>query len=139
MAAGNRDGKFHFQKFSQHFRPRNHRNIFAMRLNNFRIIRFNRRRNHRHIGAADIFRCMSARHLHAQPLQTKRRIGDLGIRTADAVTKIKEHFGDAAHADATNADKMDALDFALHESCFLIFSHLLTSFLCAPLTLFLRR
>ena len=46
-----------------------------------------------------------------------RRCGDGGaleIGAGDLVAEVQQHLGDAAHADAADADKMDALNFGEH-------------------------
>jgi len=94
-----------------------------MRFQNFRIVRLDGGRCDHHIRAGDVFRRMPDGNGCAQLLQALRRVGGLDVRSADAVSEIQQHFGDAAHSDAADADKMDALDFTLHESGFLVFAH----------------
>ncbi len=65
----------------------------------------------------------------AQLLQASCRVRRLHIRSADAIAKVEQNLGYAAHTNAADADKMNVFDFTLHESCFPIFSHdLLSSF-----------
>ena len=44
---------------------------------------------------------------------------DAEIGAGDLVAEVEQHFGDAAHADAANADEMNALNFRKHGEIFL--------------------
>ena len=123
VAAGHGDGKFHLQKLCQHFRTRDDRNILAMSLHNLRIVAPDRGGSDHHIRIADIIRRMAVRDLRSQITQASRRFGGNSIRAADLVTEIQKNLSDAAHPDAANTDKMDALDLALHKSRVRVFSH----------------
>ena len=41
----------------------------------------------------------------------------LQVRSRDLVPEVQEHLGDAAHADAADADEMDMLNFFEHSPC----------------------
>ena len=52
----------------------------------------------------------------AQPLQIGRNVRGLQVGAGNPVTQVQQQFGDAAHADAANADKMNMIFFQIHGS-----------------------
>jgi hypothetical protein len=57
---------------------------------------------------------MSYDYLRTNLLQSRRCFRGLNVGAADMVTEINENFGNSAHADAPNPDKMNAFYFTLH-------------------------
>jgi hypothetical protein len=57
---------------------------------------------------------MSYDNLRTNLLQSRRCFRGLNIGAADMVTEINENFGNSAHTDAPDSDKMNAFYFALH-------------------------
>ena len=80
----------------------------------FRIVRRDRRRHDDGVGAGDVRRaCPIAT---ATPSRARRVVTALAARSEprDLIALRGQHFGDAAHAGAADADEMDALDLVLH-------------------------
>ena len=86
---------------------------FARR-DDFRIVRRDRRRNDDRVGAGDVRRRMPDRDADAEPRKARgdRARGEIG--SGDLIALRDEHFRDAAHPGAADADEMDALDLVLH-------------------------
>jgi hypothetical protein len=57
---------------------------------------------------------MSYDYLRTNLLQSRRCFRGLNVGAADMVTEINKNFGDPAHTDAPDSDKMNAFHFALH-------------------------
>ena len=80
----------------------------------FRIVRRNGGAGHHHFGAGNIFGAVSLKNRGAQ---TGQALGDgrtLEVGAGDLVAQVQQHLGDAAHADAADTDKMNALNFGEH-------------------------
>jgi hypothetical protein len=96
----------------QHLGAAHHRQALGARRDQLGIVALDRRRHHQHLGAVEIFRLVTDRNLGAliaQPLDVGvvRRVGAL-----HRIAEVDQHLGDAAHADAADAYKVDRTDFA---------------------------
>ena len=112
MRAGDGDAAFQPHQFGQHFGAAHHRQALGARGDELRIVALDGGRDDDDVGAVDIFRLMADGNLDAlvaQPLDVGA-VGD--VRTGYAVTEIGQHLGDAAHADAADADEMHRTDVA---------------------------
>ena len=112
VGAGDGDAALEAHQLGQHLRPPHHRKPLRPRRHQFGIVALDRRGHDDHIGAVHVPRRMADRHrdaLVAQPLDV-RAFGD--VRALHGVAEIGEHLGDAAHADAADADEMDRADVA---------------------------
>src|ERR1700678_1681771 len=59
---------------------------------------------------------MSLEHRRSQPRQPLRHRRILQVRSGNFVAEIQQHLGNPAHADATDAHEMDALNLGKHKS-----------------------
>jgi len=106
MGARNRDGPFKAHQFGKHVGALDHRDMTRARGGDFRIVALDRGRNDHRVCAFDVLRLVADHHRHALVAQALN-IGPVrNVRAAHIVTERPHHIGDAAHADAANADKM---------------------------------
>ena len=76
------------------------------------IVALDRGRDHDHLGVAEVAGGMADRNLGALVAQALD-VGAVGrVRALHGVAEIDQHLGDAAHADAADADEMDRTDVA---------------------------
>ena len=80
----------------------------------FRVVRVDGRGNHHHIGTFDILDSVSLKYGAAQLFEAVGNIGAFYIRARHLVAQIQQQFGDSAHADTTDADKMNMVFFQIH-------------------------
>ena len=114
MRAADGDRLAEAHQFGQHLgAPHDRQQLFARRLE-FRIGFLDRGRDDDHFGVAEIFGAVADEALDAlvaQPLH----IGAVGLVGAlHAIAEIVQHLGDAAHADAADADEMHQADGLRH-------------------------
>ena len=97
-------------QLGQHFGAAHDRQPLGARRDQFRIVGFDRRGDDHDVGAVKIVGGVPDRDLHAlfaQPLD----VGALGLIGAlHRVAEVDHHLGDAAHADAADADEMHRAD-----------------------------
>ena len=91
----------------------------VVRFGDFGILRGNRGTGDNDLGARDVFRAMSFKDGRAQPGQPLGHGGTLQIGAGNLVAEIEQHLGNAAHADAADAYKMNTLNFGEHKIKFL--------------------
>ena len=78
------------------------------------IVALDRRGDDDDLGVAEIGRVVADRHRHAEPAQALD-VGVLGdVGALHPVAEIDQHLGDAAHADAADADEMHRSDVSRH-------------------------
>ena len=100
----------------EHQCARHHRDAALARGEHFRVVRLHGARHHDGVGAFHLVRLVLQRNLHAERAQAPRcRIGR-EIRAAHLIAKVRQHFGDAGHADAADAHEMDAPHLVLHRA-----------------------
>ena len=112
VGAGDGDARFQPHQLGQHFGAPHHRQALGARGDQLGIILLDGGGHHHHVGAVDVLRLVADGDLDAlvaQPLDVTA-LGDVGA--GDGVAEINEHLGDAAHADAADADEMDRADIA---------------------------
>ena len=101
---------------AEHLSARNHRDMAPPRFEHFRIGVFNRGGNHYHRRiAGKIVFLVADKNPRAELAQAARRIAFMKIRAGHRVSRIQQHFGDTAHADAADADEMNFMLFLQHE------------------------
>ena len=108
VRAGDGDAVAKAHQFREHLGARNHRNPAPPRLVHLGIPRLDRRRRHHDIRVADVRSVVPARDADAEAGEPRRHVRRPGIRAADLVAEVRQQLRDAAHADAADADKMDA-------------------------------
>src|SRR5712675_2132016 len=78
----------------------------------FRIVAGDGAGGHDYIGAVRIGSAMSEPDARAEPLQVLGHRVGLEVRALHPVAQVQQHFGDAAHAAAADADEMNRVDAA---------------------------
>ncbi len=106
---------FHAHQLSQHLSPGNNRHQQTVRFQNFWVVGFNRRRSYHHIDFLQVFRSMPVANLSAQFDQPAGDFSFPQIGTRHPVAKIEKNFGNAAHADAADTNKMYFANFTVHK------------------------
>ena len=114
VASGHRDAVFQAHQFGQQFAARDHRNLQPASLLHFGILLVHRRAHHQstspgHIGRGMAF--IDPRSHGGQPLRYGR---EFQIAAADLVTQVEQHFGDAAHANPSDAREVYMLRTKKH-------------------------
>ena len=112
VGAGNRDAAFQPHQFGQHLRAPHHRNALGTRGEQFRIVALDRGGHHQHVGARDVLRPVADRDIDALLAQPHHIGAFRCIGALHRVAEIAQHLGDAAHADAADADEMNGADLA---------------------------
>ncbi len=114
MGAGHGDAVFEPHQFGQHFGPRDHRDRCFHGSPDFRVVRPDGRRGHHHVHVMDVVCRMSLVDGSPELFQAVGHIRKRLIRTGHPVAQVDQQFGDAAHADAADADKKDMILFSIH-------------------------
>ena len=112
MRAADGDAAFQAHQFGQHLGTADDGNALRARRHQFRIVALDRRRDHEHVGTGDILRGVADMDGDALLAQTVHIRVFRGVRSLNSVAEIAQHLGDATHADATDADKMNGSDLA---------------------------
>ena len=108
VRAGHGDAAAEAHQLGEHFRARHDRDALRARLDQFGVVGLDRAGHHDAIGADDVRRGVAAMDAGAQRRQPARGrvVGVVGA--GHLVAERAQHFGDAAHADAADADEMHA-------------------------------
>ncbi len=85
-----------------------------MRFDDLRIVFTHGGGTNHHVRVAYVLAIVTFSKFNSHLLQTIGRGRFFRVGTGDTETQIDQHLGDARHADATNADKMDVLNSAEH-------------------------
>ena len=80
------------------------------------IVRRDGRTGDHHLGAGNVLRGVAFEDGRAQAGQAMGDGRALQIGAGNLVAEIQQHLGDTAHADAADADEMNALNFGKHRS-----------------------
>src|SRR5690606_24286960 len=112
----NGDGiRFQNHQLRQHLGTRNDRNALLFRINDLRIIFADGRRINDDLRIADVFGPMAFFDANAEKFfEAVGVLGAFDVRSADGKTEIRQHLGDAAHADAADAYEMNFLNVSEH-------------------------
>ncbi len=122
MGSGDGDAMPIAHQLGEHLGPRHHRDALFQGQGHFRIGRIDRAGHHQHVGTGYIAGLVADEDLCAEALQTLGTGRFLEVRAGHLVAEIEQHFGDAAHADPTDANEMNAADaphaayFGFHRS-----------------------
>ena len=112
VGAGDGDAAFQPHQLGQHLGAAHHRQPLRARGDELRIVGLDGRGDDDDLGAVQILGRVADRDFHAlvaQPLD----VGAVGLIGAlHAIAEIDQHLGDAAHADAADADEMHRADVA---------------------------
>ena len=112
MRSGDRDRLLQAHQFGQHFRPSdNGQQPFPGRFQ-LGIVALDGGGNDDDLGLAEIGRVVPDRDLHALLTQPQNVSVFSDIRALDGIAEIDQDLGDAAHADAADADEMHRPDVA---------------------------
>src|SRR5205814_7863318 len=97
-------------ELAQHFRAPYHGNEARARRHHLGIIGLHCRGDHHHLGVGQVLGLVADLHENAELLQPVY-IGAVNeIATLHGIAEIVQDLGDAAHADAANADEVDLAD-----------------------------
>ena len=108
VRAGDGDAAAEAHQFGQHLGARHDRDALRARLHQFGIVALDRARHHDAVGTEHVGRGVAAMHGGAE-LREPARDGVVGgVRARHLVAERAQHFGNAAHADAADADEMHA-------------------------------
>ena len=114
MRAGNRNALLQAHQLSQHDGALHHRNLLGAGRDDFGVVGPDRRRGDQHLSARDVRGRMADMDLQAQAGQALRGGAIALVGARDGVAQVVQDLGDAAHAGAADADKMDVLNGVLH-------------------------
>ena len=115
VAAGHRDPEFlQPHQLGQHLGPGDHRHMGRAGRHDLRVVLLDCRGVDHHVGVLKIFRRMAD---PDHPPKSAEPLGDRAqpdVGAAYLVAEVEEHLGDAAHADAADADEMNFFGFFVH-------------------------
>src|SRR5256885_591691 len=109
VSAGNGDAVFEAHQFGEHFRARDNGDFALVRFDNFRIVGLNRGRNDDDVRIFDVRSFVAFVNRGAEILKALGCGGRLCVRAGNVIAECEQHFSNAAHADATDSDEMNAL------------------------------
>ncbi len=112
--AGDGDAVLKPHQLGQHFRALDHRNMLLPGSGHLDVIGRDCRAGDHHVRTGDILGTMAFKNGGAQRAQAIRYQRGLQIGTRNPVAEVEQHFGNAAHADAADTDKMHALELGKH-------------------------
>src|SRR5690606_992592 len=112
VCAGDHDGMAVAHQLGQHLGAADDRNATVRCLDHFGVLTIHGARNHDHIGPDHVAGGVTDVHRYTEPAQASGNGAFGQVGTADLITLVEQHFGDAAHAGATDADEVDATDSA---------------------------
>ena len=110
VRAGDGDGPFEAHQLAQHLGAAHDGKQALARGLDFRVVGFDRRGNNDDARIAQIFGAMADRDFHPEFLQPAhvRAVGN--VAALHLVAEVMQNLGDAAHADAADADEMQRAD-----------------------------
>ena len=115
VGAGNGNAGFQAHEFGQHFRAGDDGNAAFSGFRNFGVVVLDRRGLDQHLSAGHhVLRAVADIHIRAQAAQAPHHRGIGHVRTGNLITKVEQHFGNAAHARTANAHHVNILYFILH-------------------------
>mmetsp|Transcript_29190 Transcript_29190/g.56407 ORF Transcript_29190/g.56407 Transcript_29190/m.56407 type:complete len:504 (-) Transcript_29190:2619-4130(-) len=109
FAMGARDGDVGFEahEFCQHLSPAHDGQATGAGGVQFGIAGLDGRRDHDDLGVFDILRALPFENQRAEISQTIGDFGALEVGALHDIAVVEQHFGDARHADAADADKVN--------------------------------
>ena len=117
VGAGYGDAVAETHQFGQHQRARNHRNFARLRRHHFGVVFFHGGGSHHHIGIGHMLGGVAGIHFYAQIAQMACYRALRLIRAGHLEAQIVQHFGNAAHARAADADEMNVVNPVFHHNC----------------------
>jgi hypothetical protein len=117
--AGDGDTVFEPHELGQHLSSLDDRYLALPRLDDFGILLIDRGTGHHHPGANHVARRVPLKNRRAQARQAVRDAGMAQVGAGNGIAQGQQNLGYAAHSDAPNANKMNALCFGKHggEGC----------------------
>ena len=109
--AGDRDAVLQAHQFGEHLGARNDGNVRGAGRGDFGIVGANRRADDNHFGAGDVVGAVAFEDDRAERGQTLGDRRGLQVGAGNLVAEVEQDLGNAAHADAADADEVHALDF----------------------------
>ena len=110
VSAGDRQRPFEPHQFAQHLGAPHHRQAPCPCRDDFGVVGLDRRGDHDDLGRPQICRVMADRDRDAE-FDQAAHVGAIGeIAALNAISEIVQNLGDAAHADAADADEMQWAD-----------------------------
>ncbi len=110
VRAGNRDRVPEAHQLGEHLRTSHHRQPQLAGRGDLGVGGIDRAGHDDEIRIADVIAAVSDEDLRAEATQALCDAGVLQVGTLHRVAEIQQHLGDAAHADAADADEVDAID-----------------------------
>ena len=120
VRAGDGDALLQTHQLGEHLRARHQRHFPFARRHDFGVVGLDCCGNHHRVGLADILGGVPGVDADALRRQAARRCTFRQIGTAHGESQVRQHFGDSAHADATDSDEVNVLYLVFH---FAISSH----------------
>ena len=114
VGAGDGDPIFHPHQFGQHFGTRDDGDQPAVGFEDFGVVGPHRGRGHHHVDVGEVLAAVAITDRSAQLTEAPGDLALFEVGTGHLVAEIDEHLGDAAHADAADADEVDFADLAEH-------------------------
>ena len=116
MSPGNRNPPFKTHEFTEHFSSGNNRNFQFFGGNQFRVIRFDRRRDDNRtrelsISGLEVGPIMTDHYANILLLQARDIIAVSDVAALNHIAQHIESFGNTAHANTADTDKMQNPDF----------------------------
>src|SRR6185369_11607608 len=101
-------------ELGQHHRARHHWNLALARGHHFGVVRLHGSGSDDRVGADHMTGRVAQVGLDSQTFQASQRGAVREIRTRDQVAQVAKHFGNARHAGAADANKVNVLDGVFH-------------------------
>ena len=117
MGAGDGDALAQAHQFGQHQRARNHRNVLRVRGLHFGIVGLDGGGGYDDIDVFHLLGAVAVENADAGLLQALGYGAGGLVGAGNAEVEVVQHFGDAAHAGAADADEVDFLDAVFHGVC----------------------
>ena len=114
MCAGDGDALFQAHQLGQHLCTRHNRDTRFTCGDHFRVICLHGSGNDNRVCANDVGCLMAEQNLGTERAQALGCRTGLQVGTADTIAKVQQHFGDAAHTRATDADKVQMMNLVFH-------------------------
>ena len=116
MRSGNGDAGFKAHQLGQHQGAGHDGDFLRPRGHHFRIVSAHRRRGDDDLRPGNVLCGVANKGGNAQGLQVLQG-GTVGqVRPRDGVAQVVQHFGNAAHARAANADEVNVLNGVFHRA-----------------------
>ncbi|MCY1397037.1 hypothetical protein D9M71_120250 [compost metagenome] len=112
VGTGDGDAVAVAHQLGEHFRARHHRDAALQGDRNLGVGFVHGAGHHQHIGVLGVLGAMADEDLRTETLQALSHDRRLEVGAGNPVAQVQQHFGDAAHAHAADADEVDTTDAA---------------------------